>query len=57
MMNTLNLYTALTILAALAIGWVAGRRAPDGIEYRAWLRLCRRSRRLRHRKLYLRLHR
>lgn len=36
------LYLAAYGLAALAIGWAAARRAPDGIEYRAWLKLSRR---------------
>jgi hypothetical protein len=36
------LHLAIYVLLGIAIGWAAGRRAPDGIEYRAWLRLVRR---------------
>ena len=36
------LHLAVYVLLGIAIGWAAGRRAPDGIEYRAWLKLSRR---------------
>ncbi len=29
---------AILILSGIAIGWAAGRRAPEGVEYLAYLR-------------------
>lgn len=33
------------ILAAFGLGWWAGRRAPDGVDYGFWLKVKRRWRR------------
>ena len=41
-MNRVHLVLGLAMLACVAIGWTAARRAPEGIEYRVWLRLTRR---------------
>lgn len=38
-------YLGTLLLAAVGMGWWAGRRAPDGIEYRLWLRFTRRTNR------------
>jgi hypothetical protein len=38
-------YLGTLMLGCVGLGWWAGRRAPDGIEYRAWLRFARRWRR------------
>lgn len=38
---------ALYLLIAYGIGWWAGRRAPDGVEYVLWIRMLRKLRKRR----------
>jgi hypothetical protein len=41
------LYLALLTLGGFAVGWWAGRRAPEGTEYRVWLKASRKLTRFR----------
>ena len=49
MANLDVLADALLVLGGFVLGWVAGRCAPDGIEYRAWLKLTRKIAKARRR--------
>lgn len=42
----------LYLLIACGIGWWAGRRAPDGVEYVLWIRMLRKIRKRRIREAY-----
>lgn len=46
-MNHTHLWLGLAMLGCIAIGWAMARRAPEGIEYRVWLKLTRRFHRSR----------
>ena len=46
-MNLTILAIGLAMLGCIAIGWAARARAPEGIEYRVWLKLALRLHRSR----------